>query len=132
MNEMLSEAIPNSVVARRVQTNKQIEVVRAQLSAPQRALEEHKAQLKQWESVRAQLEGDENQLGSLKQIQKALLQMLPTIRERAQNLRRERLAKAREIYKEKQKLRDVYGRYYGAVQAFFRISIRYLRISSLS
>jgi ABC-type lipoprotein export system ATPase subunit len=106
-----------SLAVRQQQLKLEIAQLGQQLSAPQRAFEEHKEKLKSWEGMRAELEGSEEQLGSLRQI-KAALSALPGVRERHQELRKDRIAKAREIYKEKEKLRNDYGRYYGAVQHF--------------
>lgn len=95
----------------------QIEQLAQKLSEPQRAFEEAKARLKAWEDARINLEGSTDQVGSLKQI-KAALASLPEIQERRTDLAKSRLSKTQEIYKEKERLRDDYGRYYGAVQNF--------------
>ncbi|NTZ84396.1 hypothetical protein FCJ61_15675 [Burkholderia metallica] len=87
------------------------------LSAPQKAFEDYKAALKRWEDARIAIIGAPDQPGSLAQINAAISQ-LPDLGKRVIELRRERMAKAGEIYREKQRLRDDYGRYYGAVQKF--------------
>jgi ABC-type lipoprotein export system ATPase subunit len=88
-----------------------------QLSAPARAYEDYKAAVRRWEEARNTLVGSSDQVGTLNHL-KATIAGLPGIQERAQALRRDRLEKAREIYREKETLRDDYGRYYGAVQTF--------------
>lgn len=95
----------------------QIEQLAQKLSEPERAFEEAKARLKAWQDVRTTLEGSVDQIGSLKQIKSALAS-LPEIQERRVELGKSRLSKTQEIYKEKERLRDDYGRYYGAVQNF--------------
>jgi hypothetical protein len=88
-----------------------------QLSAPQRAYEEYKVALKAWDDARAKVIGSPEHLGSLRQLEDALSR-LPGIRSRLGELEAARLRKAEEIYVEKVKLRDDYGKYYGAVQRF--------------
>ncbi|MFM0072529.1 AAA family ATPase [Paraburkholderia sediminicola] len=91
--------------------------ITADLSAPQKAYEEYKAALKRWEEARDAIVGTVELLGSVTQIQIAIAQ-LPAVALQVKELRRVRMQKAGEIYREKQKLRDDYARYYGAVQKF--------------
>lgn len=100
------EAVGNSVAK-----------ITADLSAPQKAYEEYKAALKRWEEARDAIVGTVELLGSVTQIQIAIAQ-LPAVALQVKELRRVRMQKAGEIYREKQKLRDDYARYYGAVQKF--------------
>ena len=100
------EAVENSIAR-----------ITADLSAPQKTYEEYKAALKRWQDVRNAIVGTAELLGSITQIQSAIGQ-LPTLAAEAKSLRRARMQKAGEIFSEKQKLRDDYARYYGAVQKF--------------
>lgn len=117
INKELDPHTAGSLASKQEDVQKSISALGLQLSAPQKAFEEHKAAVKRWEEVRVSLVGTPEQLGSLNQLTSAIAQ-LPVLRERSQGLRRERLDKAKEIYKEKEKLRNDYGRYYGAVQKF--------------
>lgn len=105
------------LIARQKQLQQSIGVLGQRLSAPARAYEDYKAAIRRWEEARNVLVGSDEQVGTLNHL-KAAIAGLPTIREKAQALRRERVERAREIYKEKETLRDDYGRYYGAVQKF--------------
>lgn len=91
--------------------------ITADLSAPQKIYEEYKASLKRWEDTRDAIIGTPEFLGSINQLQAAISQ-LPTLAIQVKKLCRTRMQKAGEIYREKQKLRDDYARYYGAVQKF--------------
>jgi hypothetical protein len=88
-----------------------IDTLGDKLSAPQRAHEAHKAAMKRWEEARNSLVGTPEQLGSLNQLKEALTR-IPTLKEREKALGQEQIDKAKEIYREKEKLRDDYGRYY--------------------
>lgn len=117
---LLSELDPqrtDGAVGRQAHIQKVIAELSQQLSAPQRAYEEYRLALKQWQTSRDELLGTSENLGSLNYI-KAEIQRIPTTQERFGLLVRSRLAKAKEIFREKEALRDDYGRYYGAVQDF--------------
>ncbi|SHL89025.1 hypothetical protein SAMN05216428_10885 [Nitrosospira sp. Nsp11] len=117
LNARLDAAATDSFTEKQKKLQESIFVLGQQLSAPQKAHEEYKAALKRWEETRNALIGTPEQLGSMKQLE-ATLAKLPAVKEREQLLSSERLSKAKEIYTEKEKLRDDYGRYYGAVQKF--------------
>jgi DNA repair exonuclease SbcCD ATPase subunit len=106
-----------SLTARQKRLQQSIASLGQQLSAPARAYEDYKAAVRRWEEARNALVGLADQVGTLNHL-KATIAGLPSIQERAQALRRDRIEKAREIYKEKETLRNDYGRYYGAVQSF--------------
>lgn len=116
-NQQLDLRASGSLAEQQKSIQESIGALATKLSAPQKAYEDHKALVKRWEEARETILGTAEQLGSLNQL-KAAVASLPSIAERSQVLKRERFAKAREIYKEKVKLRDDYGRYYGAVQKF--------------
>jgi ABC-type lipoprotein export system ATPase subunit len=116
-SKQLDPLIDESKIRKQKELQASIAVLGQQLSAPQRAYEEYKTSLKRWADVRGTLIGTPEQLGSLSQL-KAAIAELPTVKEREQALKRDRMSKAREIYKEKEELRNDYGRYYGAVQTF--------------
>ncbi len=96
-----------------------IEVLQAQLSAPQRAYQAYLQLLKDWEAEKAKIIGADDALGSIKYLQKQLsnLDGLPAY---LRTLRKQRDRKVLEIFREKQKLRDYYETYYGAVQDFLK------------
>lgn len=117
LTQLLAADVAGSLTAKQSRLKSKIETLGQSLTAPQRNFEEYKTRLKKWEEDKVALEGSKDQLGSREYIRTALA-ALPAVKERAQSLRRDRLSKAREIYREKEKLRDDYGRYYGAVQNF--------------
>lgn len=117
LNDQLDPGKADSLLGRQGTLLQSIAALSQKLSAPQRAHEEYKAALKRWEDARNVLIGTPEQVGSLSQLE-AALSGLPGIKERAQAIRREQMNKTKEIYREKEKLRDDYGRYYGAVQKF--------------
>jgi ABC-type lipoprotein export system ATPase subunit len=117
LNEKLIPTNANGLIGKQKELQQSLATLGQKLSAPQRAYEEHKAALKRWEEARNTIIGAPEQIGSLNQF-KAAIANLPAVNDRARLLAAERLKKAEEIYKEKEKLRDDYGRYYGAVQKF--------------
>ena len=94
-----------------------IEGLQTQLSAPQRAYQAYLQLLKDWELGQSVIIGTDGALGSIKYLQKLLIDLdgLPSY---LQTLRKQRDRKVLEIFREKQKLRDYYETYYGAVQSF--------------
>lgn len=96
-----------------------IEGLQAKLSGPQRAYQAYLQALKEWEAGKAKIEGAEDMLGTIKSLQKQLLDLdgLPVC---LNSLRKQRNRKVVEIFREKQKLRTYYETYYGAVQSFLK------------
>jgi ABC-type lipoprotein export system ATPase subunit len=96
-----------------------IEGLQAQLSAPQRAYQAYLQVLKEWETGKAKIIGTEDTLGSIKALQKQLIDLdgLPSY---LKTLRKQRNRRLLEIFREKQKLRAYYETYYGAVQKFLK------------
>ncbi|MCX6590096.1 MAG: hypothetical protein NTZ56_01100 [Acidobacteria bacterium] len=94
-----------------------IEALQSKLSAPQRAFQAYLKSLKLWEDRRGLIVGDAVAPGSIRYLEKQLtdLDTLPT---RLAELRAEQERKLREIYREKQKLRNYYESYYGSVRRF--------------
>lgn len=117
INKQLDQSIPESLAGKQKDLLRLISELSLQLNAPQRAAEAYKLALKRWDVARSAIIGTPDHLGSLNQLKAAITQ-LPATNERLSTLRRDRIAKAKEIYKEKENLRDDYGRYYGAVQKF--------------
>jgi len=97
-----------------------IEGLQAQLSAPQRAYQAYLQLLKDWEAGQAAIIGTDDAIGSIKYLQKQLIDLdgLPSY---LRTLRKQRDRKVLEIFREKQKLRDYYETYYGAVQSFLML-----------
>jgi ABC-type lipoprotein export system ATPase subunit len=116
-NAQLDPTISESYLSKQQGLKQAISAISQELTAPQRAYEAYKAAVKGWEDGRNTIVGTPDQLGSLNQLTAALAN-LPNIKERELLLKLEQVEKAREIYNEKEKLRDDYGRYYGAVQKF--------------
>lgn len=96
-----------------------IKALQAQLSAPQRAYQAYLQLLKDWETGKAKVIGAEDALGSIRYLQKQLIDLdgLPAY---LRTLRNQRNRKVLEIFREKQKLRAYYETYYGAVQEFLK------------
>lgn len=117
LNAQLDSGNANSLLGKQGALQQAIAALSQKLSAPQRLYEEYKAALKRWDEARSALIGTSDQVGSLSQLE-AALSGLPSVKERAHILRQDQMNKTNEIYREKEKLRDDYGRYYGAVQAF--------------
>lgn len=109
--------LPTSLLSKQGSIQKSIAELTLKLNAPQRAEAQYKAALKQWEKIRNDIVGSADLPGSLEGF-KSELASIPKIKEREQELRRERVDLVREIFKEKLTLRDDYSRYYGAVQSF--------------
>lgn len=116
-NAQLAHDSPSGLPAAQTQLTAGIARLNQSLSAPQREYEEYLLALKKWEAERNVVIGAPDQLGTLRQLEDALSR-LPTVRARKSDLENARLKKALEIYREKEKLRDDFGRYYGAVQSF--------------
>jgi ABC-type lipoprotein export system ATPase subunit len=97
-----------------------IEGLQAQLSAPQRAYQAYLQLVKDWEDGQAAIIGTDDAIGSIKYLQKQLIDLdgLPSY---LLTLRKQRDRKVLEIFREKQKLRDYYETYYGAVQSFLML-----------
>jgi ABC-type lipoprotein export system ATPase subunit len=97
-----------------------VEGLQAQLSAPQRAYQAYLQLLKDWEAGQAAIIGTDEAIGSIKYLQKQLIDLdgLPSY---LRTLRKQRDRKVLEIFREKQKLRDYYETYYGAVQSFLML-----------
>jgi ABC-type lipoprotein export system ATPase subunit len=97
-----------------------IEGLQAQLSAPQRAYQAYLQLMKDWEAGQAAIIGTDDAIGSIKYLQKQLIDLdgLPSY---LLTLRKQRDRKVLEIFREKQKLRDYYETYYGAVQSFLML-----------
>lgn len=117
LNLQLSPETVEGLFLQKETVGNSIAKITADLSAPQKAYEEYKAALQRWQEARDAIVGTVEILGSITQIQTAI-ENLPTVATHAKKLRRARMQKACEIYREKQKLRDDYARYYGAVQKF--------------
>jgi ABC-type lipoprotein export system ATPase subunit len=117
LNQRLDPAIADGLASKKKRLEDEIATLGLRLTAPQRAYEEHRLLVKRWEDVRNALIGAPDVVGSLNQL-KSVIDRLPSVRERMGSLQSDRINKTKEIYTEKEKLRDDYGRYYGAVQKF--------------
>jgi ABC-type Mn2+/Zn2+ transport system ATPase subunit len=115
--EKLSSDKPGSVEQKRRIAADAITSLQAQLSAPQRAYQAYLTALTEWEKARMKLIGDEEAVGSQKYLEKQLRE-LSQIPSRLKTLRSDRDRKLLEIFREKQRLRQYYETYYGAVQTF--------------
>lgn len=116
-NASLDPSNPDGPFSEKLRLEADISALAQELSAPQRAYEAYKAQVKEWEENRANLVGHIDQPGSLIHIEHQIAS-LPDLQVTQAELREQQFEKAREIFKTKEKLRNDYGKYYGAVQNF--------------
>jgi ABC-type lipoprotein export system ATPase subunit len=106
-----------SIEKQRLDTVKEIEQLQARLSAPQQNYQNYLGQLKQWQIKRDGIVGNDQLVGSIKYLEKQIID-LADLPKKLSRLQSQRNKKTLEIYREKQKLRDYYSSYYGAVQVF--------------
>jgi ABC-type lipoprotein export system ATPase subunit len=106
-----------SLVTRRLMVMRDMEALRGKLAAPQREYQSFLQRLRDWEAGRAKIVGSSEITGSEAHLE-SLLGELVGLPEGIARLSRRRDKKSLEIYREKQRLRSYYERYYGAVQKF--------------
>jgi ABC-type lipoprotein export system ATPase subunit len=114
---ILDEKTPTGLVARHKEISAEVATLNQSLSEPQRKYEAYLAAVRKWEADRIQVLGSAEQPGSLRHIEH-LINQIPTARARRGELVAAQLEKSLQIYREKERLRDDFMMYYGAVQSF--------------
>jgi chromosome segregation ATPase len=115
--EQLDGKRTGSVEHQRLEIVTQMEQLRTRLSAPQRNYQNYLKLLAQWQAKKGEITGTDQLVGSIKYLEKQIAD-LADLPKKLTKLESQRNRKALEIYREKQKLRDYYSTYYGAVQVF--------------
>lgn len=108
---------PTSLAAQRSAIVEKIENLRAKLSAREREYQLYLDARKNWQETGDRIQGNEDSPGSVQYLRKQL-DNLDEVPKELERLRRTRIRRVLEIFREKQKLRSYYERYYGAVQNF--------------
>lgn len=106
-----------SLEHRRLGLLTEITQLQTRLSAPQQEHQNYLEALKEWTLTAEKITGTEQQPETIKYFER-LLSEIPTTEVALKGLYRLRTRKTLEVYKAKQRLRDYYKNYYGAVQNF--------------
>jgi len=97
-----------SLIFKRKNIEKQINDLKSKLSEPQRKYQEYLEQLQKWESIKNQIEGNEQIVDSLKWLNKEIDYLANTLKQDIENLRELRLEISKDIYNINKKYIDLY------------------------
>lgn len=115
--EQLDPEHNESIEQKRRIAEAEVQQLQVVLSAPQREYQEYLQKLREWEIQRSALQGAPDVSGSISHLE-AQLTELQTLPATVDGFYKHRDRKGLEILREKQKLRQYYEKYYGAVQQF--------------
>jgi ABC-type lipoprotein export system ATPase subunit len=108
---------PDSLRGKQLETNAAIASMNEELSAPQRQYQAYLQEKKEWDIAKARIVGSPGEINTLSELQ-AQLTALASVPSEIDELRTNRDRILCEIFDEKQKLRNLYESYYGAVRYF--------------
>ncbi len=108
---------PASLRGKQLETIAAIASINEELSAPQRQYQVYLQEKKEWDIAKARIVGSPGEINTLSELQ-AQLTALASVPSEIDELRKNRDRILCEIFDEKQKLRNLYESYYGAVRYF--------------
>ncbi|MCA9359933.1 hypothetical protein KC850_02750 [Candidatus Kaiserbacteria bacterium] len=103
------KAKEESLIVKKVSLEVQIEDIKKLLSKPEREYQNYKEKLTVWENIKSLLEGNEKQIGSLKNLEAQLGFIDKTLPTELENKRKKHLEKSLEIFNKKKEIVDLYN-----------------------
>jgi ABC-type lipoprotein export system ATPase subunit len=106
-----------SLEVKRENLTRQIDIIKAQLSEPQKKYQQYLEDLRKWEEKKKQIEGDENTIDTIKWLEKEIDYIDSQLNNEIIDLRNERLNYCLQIFRKKKEIADNYYLFKNAADA---------------
>jgi DNA repair exonuclease SbcCD ATPase subunit len=108
-NNERQERFNKSLAVRRENLTRQIDIIKASLSEPQKKYQQYLEDLKKWEEKKKQIDGDENTIDTIKWLKNEIEYIDRQLNNDLTNLRNERLDYSLQIFRKKKEIADNYS-----------------------